>query len=161
MWRWGIAIIAAGMLLGGCDSTVSGTAAQRPAAPGHTGRSALASASSSSSLPTAADGTNVSACLDATCEVSVGPGTAIPLPASAGVKNVKVTTVTRDRVTFTGEDTGNSSSGSCTGQCDSNESNGVFTVTLGPDSQDTENGVSIVVEGFGDGRVLLKFDVAG
>jgi hypothetical protein len=83
------------------------------------------------------------------------------LPASAGVKNVKVTTVTRDRVTFTGEDTGNSSSGSCTGQCDSNESNGVFTVTLGPDSQDTENGVSIVVEGFGDGRVLLKFDVAG
>ncbi|HEY0804003.1 MAG TPA: hypothetical protein VGD84_03015, partial [Pseudonocardiaceae bacterium] len=90
----------------------------------------------------------------------VGPGTVIPLPASTGVKNVKVTTVTPDRVTITGEDAGNSSFGSCTGQCDSNDSNGVFTVTLGPDSKDTQNGASIVVEGFSSGRVVLKFGVA-
>jgi hypothetical protein len=111
-------------------------------------------------VPRAADGTNVSACSAARCEVSVGPGTVIPLPASTGVKNVKVTTVTADRVTITGDDAGNSSSGSCTGQCDSNDSNGVFTITLGPDSRDTENGVSIAVDGFSNGRVVLTFSVA-
>lgn len=141
MRRWGIAMIAVGLLLGGCSSTETGS----PSPP---------------SLPTAADGTDLAACADARCEISVGPGTPIPLPESTGVKNVKVTAVTGDRVTFTGEDTGNSSSGSCSGQCDSNDSNGVFTVTLGPHSEDTQNGVSIVVEGFGGGRVVLRFDVA-
>lgn len=143
MRRWGTAVIAVGVLLGGCDSAESGTASPIPTA-----------------APTAADGTNVAACSDAKCDVSVGPGTAIPLPASTGVRNLKVTTVTSDRVTFTGEDTGNSSSGTCTGQCDSTDSNGVFTVTLGPDSEDTENGMSIAVEGFDNGRVVLKLDTA-
>jgi hypothetical protein len=146
-------MIAAAALLGGCDSAVSGTAVSGTTVSGTTSPRLTPP-------PTAADGTNISACSDAVCEVSVGPGTAIPLPASTGVKNVKVTTVTRDRVTLTGEDAGNSSSGSCTGQCDSNDSNGVFTVTLGPDSEDEENGVAVAVEGFSDGRVVLKFDVA-
>jgi hypothetical protein len=140
------------VLLGGCDSAVSGTAVTGTALPRPT-------AAPTTPL-TAADGTNVSACSDATCEVGVGPATAIPLPASTGVQDVKVTTVTRDRVTLTGAATGSSSSGSCTGQCDSGESNGVFTVTLGPASEDTENGVSIVVEGFSNGRVVLKFSPA-
>lgn len=157
MRSWGIAVIAVAVLLGGCDSAVSGTALPGTAVPRPTAPPTALSAAP----PTATDGTNVSACADAPCEVSVGPGTAIPLPANTEVKNVKVTTVTRDRVTLTGEDAGNSSSGSCTGQCDSNDSNGVFTITLGPDSEDDENGVSIVTEGFSNGRVVLKFGMAG
>ncbi len=154
MWRRGIAIIAMGVLLGGCSVAESGTASPQPTAPRPN------TPTPASPAPTPADGTNVSACSHANCEVIVGPGTAIPLPATARVQNVMVTTVTRDRVTLTGQDTGNSSSGSCTGQCDSNESNGVFTVTLGPDSEDTENGVSITVERFNNGRVELKFSAA-
>lgn len=160
MRRWGIVMIVVGLVLGGCSSTETDTASPPSTAAGLNGNATPTMAPSSPSLPTAADGTDVAACSDARCEVSVGPGTAIPLPASTDVKNVKVTTVTGDRVTLTGEDTGNSSSGSCTGQCDSNDSNGFFTVTLGPDSEDTQNGVSIVVERFGGGRVVLRFDVA-
>lgn len=161
MWRWGLAVLAMGVLLGGCDTPESGRQLPLPTGPGLNGQNIRTPAPSSPSLPAAADGTNVSACSDGTCEVSVGPGTAIPLPARTGAKNVKVTAVTRDRVTLTGEDSGDSSSGSCTGQsCDSNVSNGVFTITLGPDSEDTQNGLSIAVESVSDGQAVLKFDVA-
>lgn len=158
MWRWGIIILAAGVLLGGCDSGSSGASSHFLTGPGSNSQNTPFSPTVSA--PTAADDTNVSVCSDGTCEVSVGPGMAIPLPTSTGVKNVKVTAVSRNRVTLTGDDIGNSSSGSCSGQCDGNDSNGVFTVTLGPESEDTENNLSIAVKGFGDGRVVLKFDVA-
>jgi hypothetical protein len=156
MRGWGIVIIAAGVLLAGCGSAESGTARPLSTTFGRTGDTSSTEASS----PAAVDGANVAACSDTTCEVSVGPGTAIPLPASTGVQDVKVTTVTRDRVTLTGKDTGNGSFGSCTGQCDSNDIDGVFTITLGPGAEDIQNEVSVVVEGFVGGNVVLKFAVA-
>lgn len=135
MRYWGFAI--AGLaLLAGCSTAGSGTASPRPLPP---------------------DGMNVAACSDAVCEVSVGSNTAIPLPESAEVKNLKVTAVTADHVTITGEDTGNSSSGTCTGDCDSKDIDGAFTITLGQGSVDTQNGVSVEVKSFDGGRVVLKF----
>ncbi|HVV19950.1 MAG TPA: hypothetical protein VHF06_10975 [Pseudonocardiaceae bacterium] len=68
--------------------------------------------------------------------------------------------MTTDRVTLTGEDTGNYSSTWCTGQCDSDDTDGRFVVTLGPSGQDTQNGVVVTVDGFGDHRAVLTFDTA-
>jgi hypothetical protein len=190
MWRWPIAIIAAAMLLAGCDQTESGTAS--PAAetigqstapttrllptddqPGAT-QTTSPTPTHGQPTPTRAPGGSPSrqattrtptktttvpdlqACASGTCVVAVGPGTAIPLPANAGVQNLKVTSVTTDRVTLTGQDAGNYGFGSCVGQCDLNDTNGSFTVTLGPNSTDTQNGMSIVVTGFDNGRAILK-----
>lgn len=69
-----------------------------------------------------------------------------------------MTAVTGDRVTLTGHDIGNSSSGLCTGQCDSSSSNGAFTIKLGSDSRATQNGLSITVERITDGVAVLKLE---
>jgi hypothetical protein len=72
-----------------------------------------------------------------------------------------VAAVTADRVTLTGHDIGNSSSGLCTGVCDSSSSNGTFTIRLGADSRAVQNGVSVTVESITDGVAVLKLEPAG
>ncbi|HVQ90008.1 MAG TPA: hypothetical protein VMU51_03140 [Mycobacteriales bacterium] len=87
--------------------------------------------------------------------------TAIPVPASTRVRDLNVAAVSGDRVTLTGRDIGNSSSGLCTGQCDSSSSNGAFTIRLGSDSRAVQNGVSITVVSITDGAAVLKLEPAG
>jgi hypothetical protein len=191
MWRWGIAVVALGTLLAGCDQAESGTASAAPQThvaldpislsatpapvtptssatptptptPSSTAPAAPTSTRHRTPTPTptpppVAGGANVAACANGACEVEIGPGTAIPLPASAGVHNVKVTSVANNQVTITGQDSGNFGSGWCTGQCQSIDTNGNFTVTLGPNSTDVENGMSVAVGPFDNGRVTLKF----
>jgi hypothetical protein len=56
----------------------------------------------------AADGSDVAACSDANCEVSVRAGAAFSMPKSVEVEALKVTVVTTGRVTVTGHDIGSS-----------------------------------------------------
>ncbi|PZS26985.1 MAG: hypothetical protein DLM58_19505, partial [Pseudonocardiales bacterium] len=60
------------------------------------------------------------------------------------------------RATVTGHDLGNSSSGSCTGNCDASSSNGAFKIVLGADSAATANGLSLTVEHITNGTATLK-----
>jgi hypothetical protein len=69
--------------------------------------------------------------------------------------------VTDDRITLTGHDIGNSSSGLCTGrQCDISSTNGAFTIKLGSDSRAIENGLSITVNRLTDGVAVLRLEPA-
>lgn len=171
--RWfAPAVLAAGVLIAvaGCESSTPGNGTALPtgdaaaAGPGGgsghptdpTGASSAPAPPSAPSAPAAADGSDVTACADARCEVSVRAGTAIPVPASTDVADVTVTAVTDDRVTLTGRVLGSSSGGLCTGQCDSRSSNGEFTVTLGPDSLATQNGLSITSESITNDTAVLK-----
>jgi hypothetical protein len=150
MRRWGTAAaLTVAVIVGGagCEQVTGGT----PSA----GNSAPTSAAPSAS---AADGSDVAACSDAKCEVSVGEGTAFSLPKSAGVEALKVTAVTADRVTLTGHDIGHGGSGSCVGECSVNDSNGVFTITLGDDSRATQNGLSIAVKDISGGLAILELN---
>jgi hypothetical protein len=176
MWRWGFAVAlgVGAVVLAGCQSSTAGTAETAPPVLSTAGTEAptpsrggvalgpntLPPAPSPPSPPSAADGSDIDACSDARCEVSVGAGTAVPVPESTGVRDLKVTAVTADRVTLTGKDTGNYSSSACEGQCDSDDTNGAFTIMLGTNGRDLQNGLSITVEGIGDGKAVLKLDVA-
>jgi hypothetical protein len=164
-------LAAAGVLLAvaGCESSTAGrpTAASSPPASGSSQQSGVATATEAPSAaatateaPSAADGANIAACADARCEVLVRPGTAIPVPASTRVRNLTVAAVSEDRVTLTGRDIGNSSSGVCTGQCDSSSRNGAFTIKLGSDSRAIQNGVSITVKRIADGAAVLTLEPA-
>ena len=125
------------------------------------GASAPGTFASTAPPPTAADGTNVAACADGRCEVTVKAGTAIPVPKSMNVEKVTVSAVSRSRVTITGHDLGNSSGGGCTGQCDSSSSNGNFKITLGADSQATENGLGLTVEQIAGDTAVIRVAPAG
>jgi hypothetical protein len=162
------------VLLAGCDSSTAGhgTSAEQPptsagsGAPAPSGVSPTAappttSPTATGSTPTAADGANVAACADARCEVAVRAGAALPVPASTTVRDVRVKAVTADRVTVTGRAIGDASSGFCSGQCDSTTTNGIFTITLGPDSRAVENGLSITAENIDAGTAVLKLEPAG
>jgi hypothetical protein len=165
-----VLLAAAGVLLAvaGCESSTAGhgvAASSQPAGgPGagqQSGTATAAPPATPTGAPPAADGTDTSACADARCEVSVRGGAALPVPASTKVRNLNVAAVTGDRVTLTGRDIGDSSSGLCTGQCDSSSTNGVFTIKLGSGSRATENGLSITVERITDGAAVLKLEPAG
>jgi predicted CxxxxCH...CXXCH cytochrome family protein len=72
------------------------------------------------------------------------------------VEKVKVTAVTSNRVTVTGQTIGNSSFGTCSGTyCHTNSNNGAITVVLGADSTATENGLSLTVENITDGTAIV------
>jgi hypothetical protein len=169
-----VVLALAVLLVAGCDSSTAGrgtsvdpsptTTGGPPGAPTAGGSSpptAGTTGSTAPSGPSAADGTNVAACKDARCEVTVRPGTALPVPASTTVRDIRVTAVTADRVTITGRGIGDASSGYCSGQCDSSSTNGVFTVTLGVDSQAVENGLAITAERIEGGTAVLKLAPAG
>lgn len=163
-----LAAVGAFLAAAGCESSTSGRGtAAPPQSGGGAGQQSGAPTTTvtptvaATSAPSAADGPNVSACADGRCEVSVPARTAIPVPARVRVRDLKVTAVTGDRVTLTGHDIGNSSSGVCTGQCDSSSSNGAFTITLGADSQAIQNGLSITVERITGGVAVLKLEPAG
>jgi hypothetical protein len=155
-------LAAAGVLLAvaGCESSTAGRGTG-PAPRSTSGSSQGSGAATASAAPSAADGAKVSACADARCEVLVRAGTAIPVPASTRVRNLKVAAVTDDLVTLTGSDIGNSSSGVCTGrQCDISSTNGVFSIKLGSDSRAIENGLSITVSRLTDGVAVLQLEPA-
>jgi hypothetical protein len=171
------------LLLAGCDSSTAGHGTSAEPAPGAAGSGAAttsgvpptATAATATATPTAtaaaptsaaptataADGANVAACADARCEVAVRAGTAIPVPATTTVRDVRVRAVTADRVTVTGHAIGDASSGSCTGQCDSTTTNGTFTIILGADGRAVENGLSITVGHIAAGTAVLKLEPAG
>jgi len=153
MRRWSMAAaLAVTVVIGGtgCDRVATGKASA--------GRSVARSSAvpSATSSASAADGSDVAACSDAKCEVSVGAGTAFSLPKSVGVEALKVTVVTIDRVTLNGHDIGSSSGGGCTGECSAGDANGVFTITLGDDSRATQNGLSITVKDISNGAAILE-----
>ena len=117
-------------------------------------------AASTSAAPLPADGTRVAACADGRCEVSVGAGTAIPIPERTGLTKLKLTKVAGNRATFTMEvirtDGGYSSSGTCSGTyCNTSSDNGVVTLTMGPDSHAVENHLSLQTQTISD-RVVVK-----
>jgi hypothetical protein len=155
-------LAAAGVLLAvaGCESSTAGRGTAASAQP-TSGSSQESGPATASAAPSAADGVNISACADARCEVLVRAGTALPVPASTRVQNLKVAAVTDDRVTLTGHDIGNSSSGLCTGQqCDISSTNGAFTIKLGPNSRAIENGLSVAVNRLTDGTAVLQLQPA-
>jgi hypothetical protein len=183
-----LAVLAGSLAIVGCDSTTAGhptAAGSPPATPAETSGGSAPSATpppvtttpatttpvtttpvtttpvTTTPAPSAADGTNVAACKDGRCEVSVRAGAAIPLPASMMVRDVRITSVTADRITLTGRDTGNSSSGVCVGQCDSTSTNGAFRITMGTSSQAIQNGLSVTVEQLAGGAAVLKIEPAG
>jgi hypothetical protein len=142
-------------------STGPGSSGPGSSGPGSSGPGSSGPGSTAPGGPSAADGTNVAACKDARCEVAVRPGTALPVPTTTTVRDIRVTAVTGDRVTITGRAIGDASSGYCSGQCDSSTTNGVFTVTLGVDSQAVENGLAITAEHIEAGTAVLKLEPAG
>jgi hypothetical protein len=155
-------LAAAGVLLtvAGCQSSTAGRGTGA-AAQSISGSSQQSGAATASAAPSAADAANISACADARCEVLVRAGTAIPVPASTRIRDLKVAAVTDDRVTLTGHDIGNSSSGLCTGrQCDISSTNGAFTIKLGSDSRAIENGLSITANRLTDGVAVLRLEPA-
>ena len=164
-------LIAAGLVVAvaGCESSTAGrgTAVSAPSASGPGQSSSAATASPVPSPPAApstpaapADGANTSACADGRCQVSVRTGTVLPVPASTRVRDLRVAAVTDDRVTLTGRNIGNSSSGVCTGQCDISSSNAGFTIKLGSNSRATQNGVAITVQSITTGGAVLQLEPA-
>lgn len=79
-----------------------------PPASSVTSKSSVSSAASEPSASSSAkDGTDLAACMDATCEVQVRDGQKIPLDRKYGLKPVEVD-IRGDRATFTMEDNRNS-----------------------------------------------------
>ena len=107
-------------------------------------------------MPDAADGGNVTACADGHCEIRVGAGAQIPVPADFMVFAVGVQTVASDSVTIVGDDSGDSSSGGCYGGCDGSSNNGSFTYVLKKDGTGVENGLSVTLEGVDGKHAVLK-----
>jgi hypothetical protein len=97
--RTALAVLTAATL------ALAGCGAERPAS----SRSARPSPSASPSpsvtgptLPPAADGSNIAACYDGTCEVRVRAPLDIPVSPDTGIASLKVTSVTAQGVTVTG-----------------------------------------------------------
>jgi hypothetical protein len=162
-----LAALVALVALVGCQPEAGGLATGSPAPSASPTPSSRATASpppspspTPSPAPSAADGTNVAACEDVRCEVLVRAGTAIPVPKSTDVGNLKVSKVTADRVTFAGRVLGNRSGGGCYGRgsCDVSSSNGVFTMSLTGGAIASQNGLAVEVKAFVDGAAIIAIE---
>lgn len=96
-------------------------------------------------LPEAADGTDLRACADGTCEVLVDTSARIQVPKRLEVADLRVRDISQHAITIVGRFLGNSMGGGCSGSgtCSSSGSGGGFELTLGPDAIATQNGLSI------------------
>jgi hypothetical protein len=101
--RTALAVLTAATL------ALAGCGAERPASSRSARPSPSASPSPSPSpsvtgptLPPAADGSNIAACYDGTCEVRVRAPLDIPVSPDTGIASLKVTSVTAQGVTVTG-----------------------------------------------------------
>lgn len=144
-----VALTAGTLALTGCGGggDATGPASRSGSPPSHT-----------SAAPTAADGTDLTACADGRCEVRVAGPASIPLPHGMGVSSVRVRSVGPENVIVVGRFTGNRQSGFCAGRsCGSSGSGDGFTLTLGPDGTGSENGLSVTAVAVGGGSAVLRF----
>ncbi|MGK5552997.1 hypothetical protein ACSNOI_15395 [Actinomadura kijaniata] len=147
--RRGLVVVAAlALALAGCGSTDDGPSA---------GPSAPKASPSASAPPKAADGTDLKACADGQCEVQVNASADLPVPRGFQVASVRVQSVGPDTVTLVGRPLGNRSGGFCTGvKCSSSSAGGKFTLTLGPASTGSQNGLKVTVVAVGGGSAVLR-----
>jgi hypothetical protein len=147
-----MALTAGALVLTGCGPGGDGAASPSAKPPSRGGSSSRAAA-----LPPAADGTDLTACADGTCEVRVGASAAITVPRALQVSSVRVRSIGSDTVTIVGRFLGNRQGGFCTGaNCSSSGSGNGFTLTLGPDSTGSENGLSITAVAIKGGFAVLR-----
>ncbi|GAB3415855.1 hypothetical protein [Flindersiella endophytica] len=160
-WSLPVAAVLALAAVTGCQPEAPEQGASVSSSPSRSSAKATPTPTPTPAL-TAADGTDVSACSDVECEILVRPGTAIPVPKSSGVGDLKVTKVTADRVTLTGRVIGDSSFGGCyAGNCDVDSDHGAVTIVLGDDSLGTENGVGIRVHDISGGAAIIELEPVG
>lgn len=145
-----IAATGGALLLAGCGS--GHDASSHAPSP-----STSAKPSASASAPvSAADGTDLKACADGKCEVRVGPSARIPVPRRLEVASVRVQSVRATEVTIVGRYTGNRTGGSGSGNFSADSSNGKFRLTIGLNSEATENGLDVAVLALQGGYAVLR-----
>lgn len=126
MNRTAAVVLLAVLAVGGCSSTVepgqpqaqSQTTAPAPTRTSSTPPPSLTVPSTSKPvLPPAADGADVTACFDGTCEITVSGPLAIPLDGKVGLAKLDVTSVTEDEVAVAANFPGGSGSSSAGPGC--------------------------------------------
>ncbi|MEC3980761.1 hypothetical protein [Amycolatopsis sp. H20-H5] len=151
--RWLAVLVAtSAMALAGC----TGTPVQGSAAPQGSAASRPSTAEpSKTSAPQAADGTDLSACSDGTCQVRVTVSAKITLPASTRVESLTVTAIADGHVTLTGHDIGNRHGGASIGECSLSSNNNDLTMVVGVSGSCRPNNLRVdVVSVDGDSAVL-------
>jgi Collagen-binding surface adhesin SpaP (antigen I/II family) len=99
MSRKRAAVVAAVVLcLAGCAGQLEGTAAPAPAATTPPAITTPAPSTAAEPPPVPVDGTNVRACLDGNCAITVSGPIDIPLDGRAGASLLEITDLTTDRV---------------------------------------------------------------
>ncbi len=160
MFRRVLVPLAALVLAAGCSSGEGKTAdPQAPAPPASSSAPSTSAASPSEEAPKAADGTDLAACSDGTCEVSAPAGAKMTFPAKTRVEYFTVQSIDADTVVLAGRGIGSRQGGSCTGKkCESSGSGKDYKVTLGPSSTATFNDLSITLRAITGGAAVLKIE---
>ncbi|MDT0380082.1 hypothetical protein RM572_15070 [Streptomyces sp. DSM 42041] len=143
------------------DASPSGPAASTPSASPSPSRSA----SVSPPLPAAADGEDLRACADGSCEVEVSGPATVPLPDRFGLGTLRVTSVGDEdvRMLTTLTRSGFSSNGGCaatiTGATADMPAHVRLTCPVGEEA--VVNEMSLEVGGIRDGSTVLRIRPAG